>query len=210
MKESAVAQPAKKTTNPKIPLIVDCALAILRDQGEQGLAMRKVAAKAGMSLGNLQYYFKNKDELLDGVLDDYFQRCGDHYDAAFARCRPEGRDATIRFLAAYGMEYADSELGKVFRELWGIATRNDRLKGHLHEYYRVYAEEVAKALAPFAGTPDAVARVVSLLIPFYDGYGLIASPSPLPLDRQAMIDFLADIMDSALNGDLGGRRQPQK
>jgi len=197
-----MAQQAKKQSNPKIPLIIDCALEILRDHGEQGLSMRKVATKAGMSLGNLQYYFRNKDELLAGVLDEYFGQCGDHYDAAVSRCRPEGRGEIIHFLVTYGMDYADSEIGKVFRELWGIATRNDSIKGHLHEYYHVYADEVAKVLAPFAKTSEATAKAVSLLIPFYDGYGLISSP--MPLNRQAMIEFLVDIVDSTLEGNLGG------
>lgn len=199
-----MSQRAKKKSNPKIPLIIDCALDILRDHGEQGLAMRKVATKAGMSLGNLQYYFKNKDELLAGVLDEYFERCGVRYDAAFSERRPEGRNETIRFLVTYGMEYADSEIGKVFRELWGIAARNDSIKGHLQEYYQVYADEVTKVLAPFAKTSDAAARAVSLLIPFYEGYGLMSSP--LPLNRKEMIEFLVGIVESTLDGDFGGKR----
>lgn len=200
-----MALKAKKKSNPKIPLIIDCTLEILRDHGEQALTMRKVATKAGMSLGNLQYYFKNKDELLAGVLDEYFKRCGDHYNAALSEHCPESRDEIIRFLVTYGMEYADSEIGKVFRELWGIATRNDSIKGHLHEYYRVFADDVAKELAPFARTADASAKAVSLLIPFFHGYGLLSSPSPLPLNKQTMIDYLVDIVDSTLEGHLGGR-----
>ena len=202
-----MALKANQKSNPKIPLIIDSTLEILRDYGEQGLSMRKVAAKAGMSLGNLQYYFKNKDELLAGVLDEYFLRCGDHYNAALSEHCPEGRDEMLRFLATYGMEYAESEIGKVFRELWGIATRNDRIQRRLHEYYHVYADEVAKALAPFARTAEATDRAVSLLIPFYDGYGLLSSSSLLPLDRQTMIEFLVEVVASTLEGKLGERRR---
>ncbi len=194
-----MAPKAKKKSNPKIPLIIDCTIDILRDHGERGLSMRKVATKAGMSLGNLQYYFKNKDELLAGIFDEYFRRCGDHYNAAFSEYSPESRNEIIRFLATYGMEYAESEVGKVFRELWGIATRNDSIKGHLYEYYRIYADEVSKTLAPFAKTEDATDKVVSLLIPFYDGYGLLSSPSPLPLNKQAIIEFLVALIDSTLD-----------
>lgn len=193
----------KKKNNPKIPLIIDCTLEILRDHGEQGFAMRKVAAKAGMSLGNLQYYFKNKDELLAGVIDEYFGRCGDKYYAALEEQEPKGRLETIRFLVAYGMGYANSEIGTVFRELWSIAARNEAIERHLHEYYRLYMEEVTTVLAPYTKKSEDVSKVVSLIVPFYEGYGLISTP--LPVDKTDMIDFLVRIIDSTLEGKLSGQ-----
>jgi len=38
------------------------------------VSVRKVAERAGVSLGTLQYYFKKKDDLLEACLDDYYQR----------------------------------------------------------------------------------------------------------------------------------------
>lgn len=191
-----MSQNAKKKSNQKIPLIIDCTLSILRDQGEQGLSMRKVAAKAGMSLGNLQYYFKNKDALLAGVVEEYFGRCGDHYSAALAKSQPTGKRESIEFLVRYGMEYADSEIGMVFRELWGMAARNEIIESHMHAYYRVYEEELVKVLTPYAKKPGAVSRVVSLLIPFYEGYGLTSST--LPSDKEEVVAFLVNIVESSM------------
>lgn len=186
--------------NPKIPLIIDCTLDILRDGGEQGVSMRKVAAKAGMSLGNLQYYFKSKDELFAGVIREYFGRCSGHFNAALAERRPEGRLETIRFLVEYGMDYADSEIAKVFRELWGIAARNRSVENHLHEYYRAYADALVEMLVPYAKTPAAASTVASFLIPFYEGYGMISSP--LPSDRREMAEGLVRMVDALLDGDF--------
>ncbi|MFW5489089.1 MAG: TetR/AcrR family transcriptional regulator [Desulfovibrio sp.] len=182
--------------NPKISLLIDHALEVLRDHGEQGMSMRKVAAKAGMSLGNLQYYFKNKDELLAGVVDEYFDRCALHYNTAFAERCPEGRRETIEFLVRYGMAYADSEIGKVFRELWGIAARNKTIAGHMDDYYREYTVELAQVLAPFAKSPDCVSRVVSLMLPFVEGYGLVAGS--LPSSTEELTEFIVNIVDSSL------------
>lgn len=44
--------------------IIDAALKILAYEGYAKFSMRNVAAKAGMTLGAVQYYFRNKNDLL--------------------------------------------------------------------------------------------------------------------------------------------------
>jgi len=44
--------------------IIDAALKILAYEGYAEFTMRNVAAKAGMTLGAVQYYFRNKNDLL--------------------------------------------------------------------------------------------------------------------------------------------------
>lgn len=41
-----------------------------------GISMRKVAERAEVSLGTLQYYFDNKAGLLEACLDGYYERLG--------------------------------------------------------------------------------------------------------------------------------------
>ncbi|NOX31749.1 MAG: TetR/AcrR family transcriptional regulator [Actinobacteria bacterium] len=40
----------------------------LLDQGADGFVMRRIADRAGMKLGNLQYYFATRDDLLEAIL----------------------------------------------------------------------------------------------------------------------------------------------
>ena len=61
--------------NAKTEQILDIALVILEKNGDYGVTMRQVAAQSGMSLSNVQYYFKNKDELLKAMADRYFSQC---------------------------------------------------------------------------------------------------------------------------------------
>lgn len=194
-----MSESIRKKVNPKIPLIIECTLEILRDQGDQGLSMRKVAARAGMSLGNLQYYFRNKDELLLGLADVYFERCSTDFRRSLAERGPEGRRATLEFMVEYGLDYATSETCQLFRELWGIAVRNERIRERMHGYYELYAASIEEVLAPFAQGPDSVAKAATLFIPFFDGYGLVSTP--LPLDREAVSKMLLNIVESVLEGD---------
>lgn len=186
----------KKQQNPKIALIIDCTIEVLREHGEQGLSVRKVAAKAGMSLGNLQFYFNNKDELLIGVVDTYFERCYADYSKRLILRAPKSKQEVIEFLVNYGMDYAHSEIGEVFRALWGMANRNEGIRERLHEYYRVYGEELTQQLTPFAKNPISIPRVVSLLISYFDGHGMITCP--MPVNTQETVQLLVHIVDSLL------------
>lgn len=57
--------------------ILDGAMVALRDRGLRGAGMRDIARAVGLSIGNLYYYFRNKEELvyacqeraLDALLD---------------------------------------------------------------------------------------------------------------------------------------------
>lgn len=49
--------------------IVQAALTLFRERGYQGTTMREVAATAGVSTGNAYYYFRSKEELVQGFYD---------------------------------------------------------------------------------------------------------------------------------------------
>lgn len=61
--------------------IVDAALRLFRERGYEGTTMRAVADAAGVSVGNAYYYFRSKDELVQGFYD---QLAADHR----AACAP--------------------------------------------------------------------------------------------------------------------------
>jgi AcrR family transcriptional regulator len=50
--------------------ILDAASRVFRRWGLQAAGMREIAAELGMAVGNLYYYFKNKEELLAFVQED--------------------------------------------------------------------------------------------------------------------------------------------
>ncbi len=57
--------------NEKQKIIIKAAQTVLIREGGRQFSARKVAAEAGMSLGNLQYHYKTKLDLLTGVLETY-------------------------------------------------------------------------------------------------------------------------------------------
>jgi len=48
--------------------ILQAARTVLINQGSGGFSMRKVAAEAAITLGNVQYHYKTKTDLLSGLM----------------------------------------------------------------------------------------------------------------------------------------------
>ncbi|MEM6891440.1 MAG: TetR/AcrR family transcriptional regulator, partial [Pseudomonadota bacterium] len=55
--------------------ILDCALDLLKETGDAGLTMRKLADRSGMRLSNVQYYFKSREDVLKAMATRYFAEC---------------------------------------------------------------------------------------------------------------------------------------
>lgn len=187
--------------NQKIPLIIDCALAIMRDHGDQGLTMRQVAARANMSLGNLQYYFRNKNALLKGMVDHYFGQCDGLLANHLLTSTCDHPQERIREMIAFGLSHGQTlnEICKIFRQFWAISARNDEIHLYMQAYYTRYAGNLSELLAPLAVEPDSISKVVSLLVPYFEGYAITSSSLPLPAEE--ILDMLTDMVCDILEVD---------
>lgn len=54
--------------------IIDISKHVIVNEGVESLVMRQIAAKAEMELGNLQYYFPTRDDLLEAIVRDVFEK----------------------------------------------------------------------------------------------------------------------------------------
>lgn len=105
--------------------ILQAAREIFAAEGYGGLSMRRVATRVGVSLSNVQHYYKSKDLLVEALLLDslnQFQARIDGIAEAMA-----GGTREDRFLATVDMFL--EELGSpvtrgMFFEFWALATRN--------------------------------------------------------------------------------------
>ena len=84
----------------------DCFL----EQGFDGTSVRTIMKQAGGEIGLFYYYFKNKDDAFDQVLDRFFAG----YEADFARIVAHGRRNPCRVMEEF-FEYMERETA-AFRE----------------------------------------------------------------------------------------------
>jgi len=168
------------------------ALELLREAGDQGLTMRQVAVRSGMSLSNLQHYFRNKDTLLVGLIDYYLEDC---LQGMNSQLREIDADGPARFIAmvAFTLESPEAEpICRTFKEIWAIAERNPTIKNHLAVYYRTWVDLLGQELSAIA--PDCpqqrIDQAVSMLVPLIEGYAV--TRTALPLDAASMTTLIAD------------------
>lgn len=180
----------------KLERILDMALELLKTEGDFGVTMRKVATLCDMSLSNLQYYFKTKDELLKAMADRYFQRCLiEMKEMPAVTCESEV-ETLVRGFLAHGHEM--SEMCRIFREYWAVSTRNLVIQDYLQEYYTSYCSVVSDKLQPISSSEKGLSQAVSVFVPYVEGYSITAASLSEGLDSTCKL--LSTIMCQCLKG----------
>jgi AcrR family transcriptional regulator len=180
-----------KKGRERVESILDAATAILIDDGYAGLSTRKIAARADVRLGHLQYYFPTKQDVVRALLERYLERAS----RSVAERIAAAATPTSRLDAALDVILADQLNGddcRFFWELWALAARDPAVADAMQVFYRGYWRSMVAALLdvePALGRPRAERRA-ALLIAMLEGLSLFRSRSesrelPLPfLERE--------------------------
>lgn len=158
--------------------------------------MRKVANLSEMSLSNVQYYFKTKNDLLIAVADRYFAKgLTEMREMAVVKTEDELTDFVRAFLQ-HGLEI--SEMCRIFREYWAISTRNQAIKEYLDSYYQSYFSVVSEKLSPLTRSESNLSNAVAIFLSTTEGYSVTA-PS-IPVDYETVVSVLHRVtLDSLTN-----------
>jgi len=125
--------------NRRIDQIIRAARDTLIDSGYHRFTMRGVAAQCGMSVGNLNYYYANKADLLADLLDVALQGYIADFDAILAETDPalpeKALEKVMRFIMA---DLGTRETTVFFPELWALANHDAAASKRMHEMYKNY------------------------------------------------------------------------
>ena len=118
--------------------ILDVARGLFMEEGHGMLTMRRIAKAAGMSPGNLSYYYPTRADLLadllQHVIDGYISQLEALRDAA-------NDDAEGQFRAVLGFVFDDlatRDTTRFFPELWVLANRDDWIAQQMEKMYAPY------------------------------------------------------------------------
>ena len=171
--------------NTKAEKVLDVAFTLLKTQGDHGVTMRQVASCAGMSLSNVQYYYKNKNALLKALADRYFSACLDELRSQDPIQPGDDFEQNLETLLAlylhHGIEL--SEMCCIFREYWAISTRNAEIDDHIRRYYEEMVVILSDKLRPIATSEAGLADAISVFIPYVEGYSITARAMPVDIER---------------------------
>ncbi|GAC05118.1 TetR/AcrR family transcriptional regulator [Paraglaciecola chathamensis] len=134
-----------------ILLILDSAKSILIEEGYSKLSMRKVALGAQISVGNLQYYYPNKNDLLKDMLDHSIDEFMDEFERLRlgANNDPELHlKSIINFIV---LDLGNPTTTTFYPELWALANHDeyaDKLMDEIYARVRVPLEDSIMRLNP--------------------------------------------------------------
>lgn len=176
--------------------VLDAAAALLVEEGAAGLSTRKVAARAGMHAGNVQYYFRTKQDLVRALLE----RCiGEGRERVGARLESARGSAKEKLLGAIEEILADQcspEGCALFREVWALAAHDEEVAAVVRGFYRDYIAEVATVLrqaSPRLGAAAAT-RVATLVVAMLEGLSVVEdAPARRPADKRRLAGEIAGV-----------------
>jgi AcrR family transcriptional regulator len=185
---------------------LDAATALLAEEGAAGLSTRKVAARAGMRAGNLQYYFRTREDLVRALLERYLARSRERVAArltALADRPPAERLAeALEEILEDQAEPGDCAL---FRELWAMASHDAEVAAALAAFYRGYVGDVAAMLGAVAPdlAEDETRRIATLVVAMLEGLSVVRDAAT---DRETARRRLAADLAAATTAMLGLKR----
>lgn len=105
----------------------------IRD-GHAGLTMRKVAAEAGVVVGNVSYYFPSKRALLEAMLREELADYVEEHIRQFETDRDSPLDILLNVVTFYVANGRTSYA--FFYQMWGYAGSDESAKQLIRELYR--------------------------------------------------------------------------
>ncbi len=111
--------------------IVEAAYDMLKTGDSANFSLRNVAEAAGIRLGNLQYYFQRREDLIRAVLDHVGEVYNRRYDDLLAAA-PDSAEG--RFEAVIRWNFEDvgaTETRHFFIQFWGLLSEADDYTGEL-------------------------------------------------------------------------------
>jgi AcrR family transcriptional regulator len=186
--------------------IVEAAISVITERGLQNLSLSEIEKKAGMSRGQLTYYFPAKEDILLAVFDRMLQLTYERIGTPEGAPPEEasGWDWTKHLLEKIvGQAPVNPEFGVLqYTFLSQIGHREDfrrRLATLYEEWRSQMAQGLAVDLARHPETrripPRALASIIQALL---HGLGMQAAADPQAFDRQEVLALCLEMLGSCI------------
>lgn len=174
MAPAAEKIPVQKKGRERRQQILEAARRKLLSSGIDGLVLRDVAEQLGITHGNLQYYFKTRNDLIEAIFDEEVSKFTEIMPGAAGGAST--RSGRISALVDSSIDLLPSEDTKLWHMLFGMAHQNPDLAKILLRENQRYEEALARELDAIMPRASAarrmhVAKVIRVIV---DGLGITA------------------------------------
>lgn len=145
-------KPALKTAKSDkgqqtIANILAAAEELLIDEGYHNFSLRKVTASAGMTIGNLQYYFPSKDSLIAAMLDNAVERYLDRFEEIRETAGPDPEKQFTAVVSLVIRDLNQRSTTKFFPEVWALANHYDHAVDFMDAMYDRYRQVLVDVIS---------------------------------------------------------------
>lgn len=146
---------AKSVPNPAAPSkgelrraqILTAARRMLVDDGYDCFVMREIASRVGVQLGNLQYYYTNRDDLLEAVIRAEFER--NQLEVAVLAIGERSPRKKLEAIARHLIEVWGKEGGRIYVVMSLLALHHPRFRALHLEIYSAFYDGLLPVLREF-------------------------------------------------------------
>ena len=198
-----------KKGEKRIGQILEAARDLMIESGYHSLSMRKIAARTNMTVGNLNYYYPDKESLLRDLIDHimklYLAELGALRETVDGSPR-EVLEAELRWIAR---DLGSESTSRFFPELWALSNHDPYAKQGMERLYSQGREHFSNLVAEInpALTEKNRDRVILFvtasmegLTPFV-GYGKPFN-ADIPAISNIAVKALVDLVSTITNEDV--------
>ena len=127
--------------------ILEQATEVLTHDGYSQFSLRRVARAAGVTLGNLQYYFPTKPDLVEAMLVHIATGYVDTFDRLMAEVKGRPEEQLAAVLSYVIRDLSSSRTTVLFPELWSMANHEPGIQQFVEDLYESYRRVVAGLIA---------------------------------------------------------------
>lgn len=115
--------------------ILHAALDLLVDEGYKSISFRRIAKACDMNVGNVTYYFKNKEDLLRQLLDAIISSYEDEFKKIMEHTKRGPERQLEKYVTVIINDLATKKTTRVFPELWALANHDPFIADRVQEMY---------------------------------------------------------------------------
>lgn len=172
--------------------ILDAALEAIYTSKISGARLRQVARQAGMSQGNLHYYFPTKDELYRALLDHLLEVFTADRQTILADQSISAHDKLSHFFNQQIELIGRRKEVIIFFDFWVQGTADPEIRKKISGMYSKWRADIAQVIAEGIErgefSPENAAQVPALLASMMDGASLQFLTGENAIDLEAYFD----------------------
>ena len=147
-------------------MILKAAKNILVKEGYGGLTMRSVAAAAGTTVGNLQYYYADKDRLLSDMLQYMVHGFFEDFEAILKDQRRTAEDKLVAYIDCIFDAFSIEDKGKFYPEFWAWSNHDETAAKLMEEMYEtgfMYLHGIIREMNPKLSTREVKDMAITIV-----------------------------------------------